>query len=219
VIDDPEVRRRLVKAIEGYTAIYRKGCTPPDAVSWDNAGNNKAFLAQSVVLTANETLSIPNALKRERPDDYHKHSATIGWPLGPRGEAYALKGDYYAAAVFKDGGHAATAEEFVRFLVADGWLAHWLDFAGERMLPPMPRLLDQPFWLDPRDQHRMASVMQASSRPLQYVYPVATGDRRHDLVSRERVWQNAISRIIADGLTPEQAVDEAIARVKQLLSE
>ena len=30
VIDDPEVRRRLIKAIDSYTAIYRKGCTPPE---------------------------------------------------------------------------------------------------------------------------------------------------------------------------------------------
>ena len=30
VIDDPEIRQRLIKAIDSYTAIYRKGCTPPD---------------------------------------------------------------------------------------------------------------------------------------------------------------------------------------------
>jgi multiple sugar transport system substrate-binding protein len=44
VIDDPEVRRRLIKVIDSYTAIYRKGCTPPDAVTWFDDGNNKAFL-------------------------------------------------------------------------------------------------------------------------------------------------------------------------------
>ncbi len=32
VIDDPEIRRRLIKAMDSYTAIYRKGCTPPDSV-------------------------------------------------------------------------------------------------------------------------------------------------------------------------------------------
>ena len=46
VIDEPEVRARLVKAIDGYTAIHRKGCTPPEAAEWDDRGNNKAFLAQ-----------------------------------------------------------------------------------------------------------------------------------------------------------------------------
>jgi hypothetical protein len=47
----------------------------------------------------------------------------------------------------------------------------------------------------------------------------ATIDWRHGRVYNERVWPNAIHRVAADGLTPEQAVDEAIARIKQLLSE
>ena len=29
IIDDPEIRRRLIKTMDSYTAIYRKGCTPP----------------------------------------------------------------------------------------------------------------------------------------------------------------------------------------------
>jgi multiple sugar transport system substrate-binding protein len=73
VIDDSEVRRKLIRAIDGYTAIYRKGCTPPDSVSWANIDNNKRFLAQSVVMTPNDTLSIVNALKHERPDDYYEN--------------------------------------------------------------------------------------------------------------------------------------------------
>ena len=43
VIDDPEIRQRLVKAIDSYTAIYRKGCTPPDSLTWADLGNNEAF--------------------------------------------------------------------------------------------------------------------------------------------------------------------------------
>ena len=65
----------------------------------------------------------------------------------------------------RDGRNVATAKEFVRFLVGEGWLAHYLDFSGERMLPPMPKLLEGPFWLDTSDPHRMAAVMQIASRP------------------------------------------------------
>jgi multiple sugar transport system substrate-binding protein len=59
VIDDPEIRRRLVQAINAYTGVYRKGCTPPDSISWDDLGNNQAFLAENVVMSTNNTLSIP----------------------------------------------------------------------------------------------------------------------------------------------------------------
>jgi multiple sugar transport system substrate-binding protein len=118
VLNDPEIRRRLIEAIDSYTAVYRTGCSPPDAVMWDDRGNNQAFLAQSVVMTANNSLSIPNALKAERVQDYYQNSATIEWPLGPYGQTFPIEGDMFQAVVFKDGGHVGSAEQFVRFLVA-----------------------------------------------------------------------------------------------------
>jgi hypothetical protein len=75
-------------------------------------------------MTPNESLSIVNALKHERPEDYYQNTVTIEWPLGPAGEALPIRGSFYAAPVFRDGGHVGTAKEFVRFLVAEGWLAH-----------------------------------------------------------------------------------------------
>ena len=77
VIDDLEVRRKLIKAIDSYAMIYRKGCTPPNSLTWDGRGNNQAFLTQAVVMTVNDTLSIPNALKHEHPKDYYENTATI----------------------------------------------------------------------------------------------------------------------------------------------
>jgi multiple sugar transport system substrate-binding protein len=220
LLDDAETRRKLANAIDSYTAIYRKGCTPPDAVNWSTDDrNNKAFLAQTVVVTANGSLSIPNALKRERPDDYRNNTATIQWPLGPGGEPFPIWGAVWSAAVFGGGGNTATAKEFVRFLVNEGWLAHYLNFSGERVLPAMPKLLEAPFWLDPNDRHHMAAVIQVSSRPLAHNYAAASGNWRHQLVDQEAVWAKAVHRIVTEGISPEQAVDEAIARIKQILSE
>jgi multiple sugar transport system substrate-binding protein len=90
VIDEPLVRDRLAKVLDGYTALYRKGCTPPDAVDWDNSGNNKAFLTQRVVMTLNPSLSIPGALRATRPEDYAKNTATIGWPSGAYDQPLAV---------------------------------------------------------------------------------------------------------------------------------
>ena len=219
VIDQPEIRRALITALDSYTAIYRKGCTPPDSATWGDSGNNKAFLAQSVVMTSNLSLSIPNALKSERPDDYYKNTATIEWPLGDSGEVFPLTTAMHFAMVFSDGANIATAKEFVRFLVAEGWLGHYLNFSGERMLPSMPGLLQQPFWLDPSDPHRMAAVMQAASRGAAYDYTTVSGDLRHERVWNERIWAKAVHRVATEGISREQAVDEAIARIKEILSE
>jgi multiple sugar transport system substrate-binding protein len=219
VVDDPEVQQKLIKAIDSYTSLYRKGCTPRESVTWDSFGNNNAFLSQSVVMTANDSLSIPNALKQDHPKDYYENTATLEWPVGSNGKVFPIKGSFYAAVVFNDSGHVGTAKEFVRFLVGEGWLAHYLDFAGERMLPAMPKLLDAPFWLDPRDPHRMAAVMQVASRPMQYDYETVSGNWRYSRVWQENVWGKAVNRVVTENISPEQAVDEAIARIKQILAE
>ena len=157
-----------------------------------------------VVMTPNPTLLIPNALKRERPEDYYKNTTTIDWPLGPSGEAFPIEGRIYQAVVFKGGGHMATAKELVRFLVAEGWLMHYLDFSGERMLPSIPALLDSPFWLDPSDRHHMAAAMQAATRPLAHFYTAASGDLGHNEIYNEGVWAKAIHRIVTEGISPSR---------------
>ncbi len=53
--------------------------------------------------------------------------------------------------------------------------------------------------------------------PPAYAAPQATDDTRWSA----RTWSGAkvVHRVVADGIAPEQAVDEAIARIKQILSE
>jgi hypothetical protein len=65
----------------------------------------------------------------------------------------------------------------------------------------------------------MAAVMQIATRPTQYEYIVVSGDWRYDLVWQELVWGKAVHRVAAEGISPEQAVNEAIARIKEILAE
>jgi multiple sugar transport system substrate-binding protein len=219
-VDDPWVRGGMVKALEAYTLIWRKGCTPPDSTSWTSSDNNKAFLAQTVVMTANPTLSIPAAVRTERPEDYYKNAATIDWPDGANGQPLVIDGGLVFAAVFKAGRNPALAVNFVRFLAEEGWLAHWLDFAGDQWLPPMRKLVEQPFWLDTNDPHRMRAAVQMLTRAHQYNgLGVRDNEVRSSRIFEEEIWGKAVHRVAAEGWSPEQAVDEAIARIKQILSE
>ena len=59
--------------------------------------------------------------------------------------------------------------------------------------------------------------MQAASRPLAHDYTAASGDRRHEQIVNEGVWSTAVHRVVTEGITPEQAVDEAIVRIKEIL--
>jgi multiple sugar transport system substrate-binding protein len=219
LVDDPIARSTLVKALTDYTAIYKKGCTPPQSVAWTNRGNNDAFLAQTVVMTINMTLSITNALRGERPVDHASNVASIDWPADIFGSSLHLSASLQGGIVFTAGRHRDVALEFVRFLVRDGWLAHWLTFAGDRYVPVLANLGDQPFWLDPGDPHRMQAVMQFATHPQNYLWWGLPSEQRRHADDYAKALAIAVHRVVADGITPEQATDEAIARVKQLLSE
>jgi multiple sugar transport system substrate-binding protein len=218
-IDDPAVRAGIVKALEAYTLIWRKGCTPPDSVSWHSIDNNKAFLAQTVVMTPNGSLSIPSALRAARPDDYYRNAATTDWPNGVDGQTLVIEGVTHRAVVFKTGRNPALAGLFVQFLAGEGWLAHWLDFAGDRWFPPMRKLVEQPFWLDPSDPHRMRAAIQTLTRPHLMNMDVRDNEWRSGPIWEENVWGDAVHSVVTEGISPEQAVDEAIARIKQILKE
>jgi multiple sugar transport system substrate-binding protein len=214
---NPAARAGLIKALDGHTALFREGCIPPDATSWtQSAPTNKQHgvpYAEGRHDAERDALD-PNALKNERPDDYDRNTATVEWPHDVAGRPLVLYGEIYRAVALKSKRDPAQAREFVRFLVEDGWLAHYLDFARDRFLPPMTKLVDQPFWLDPSDRHRMRSAIQGLTQP--HVYDSGSmSDRVYD----DGIWQKAIHRVAAEGVSPEQAVDEAIARIKQIESE
>jgi hypothetical protein len=61
----------------------------------------------------------------------------------------------------------------------------------------------------------MASAMRVSSRPL--------GRNHNDAASGtwrgKFVWAKAIHRIVTEGISPELVIDQAIARIKEILSD
>ena len=129
-VDDPAIRANLIKALEAYTAVYLTGCTPPDAIDWENRSNNDRFVAQTVVMTLNSSLSIPNAIEASRPDDYRRNTATIEWPNDADDQPLAIFGTLYRGAVFRTERPTALGKDFVRFLVEEGWLAALSRFRG-----------------------------------------------------------------------------------------
>ena len=52
-------------------------------------------------MTINDTLSIPNALRAARPEDYYEHAVTIAWPAGAYGQPLAIYSGVYQAVVFR----------------------------------------------------------------------------------------------------------------------
>jgi multiple sugar transport system substrate-binding protein len=220
LVDDPTFRPNLIRALADYTVPWSKGCVPPNAVRWINPDNNKAFLDHQVVLVVNTSLSIPAALRATRPEDYYKATATIGWPAGPDGRIYPLLFIVVEGVVFTGARNVEEGKDFLRFILEQKRLGAWLEGAQGRYLPTMFELVGSPFWMDPADQHRRSAVEELVGPTMPNLGPVrASLPLWWDQAARQRLFGGAVQRIAVDGLTPEQAADELIARLKQLQSE
>jgi multiple sugar transport system substrate-binding protein len=217
VIDDPDIQAKLVTVLNELATVYRKGCTPPDSVNWNNPDNNKQFHARRIVMTVNDTLSITNALRADRPDDYYKNTVTIQWPNGPGGKPPAIENSVYAVLVFKDARNAPTAKEFLGFLLSEGRLGGFIEASLGRVLPPTPALLETPFWQDAKDPHRTAAIKQIREGPLAYSYVAVSGNVHH--ADTDPVWSAAVRRVAEEDYPADKAVDEAGAQVKKILTE
>ena len=187
----------------------------------DDSGNNKAFLAQAVVMTLNDTLSIPNALKRERPEDYYKNTATIEWPIGAVRPADCHLGTVFSRP--RSSRPAATSRP-PRSSCASSWrgLARALArlrrraHAAADAEAARAAVLARPE--RPAPHGRGDAVPDPARAPTTTRRSRATGGTTRS-GQRENVWAKAVHRVAAEGISPEQAVDEAIARIKQILSE
>ena len=219
VIDDPEVRRRLIKAIDGYTAIYRKGCTPPDSVTWDQCRQQ-----QGVPGADHRDDGEPDALDPERAQGH----AARGLLRERRDDRVARRRLRPAARHRRPSSIAPRSSRTVATSTRQGVRA----LSGRRGLArPLSRLR--------RRSHAAADAEAASGAVLagpRRPAPDALGhaasdpaarptttmlafDLRHGRSGQEAVWPKAVHRVVTEGISPEQAVDEAIARIKQILSE
>src|SRR5918995_727761 len=53
-----ETREGLINALRDYTETVGKGCTPPSAINWKDPDNNVNFHNKTIIMTHNATISI-----------------------------------------------------------------------------------------------------------------------------------------------------------------
>lgn len=216
LLDDPQVRERAIAAITWLTDLYRQGYIPPDAVNWAPPDNNVAFLNRNLLMVSNATLSIP-ASQRQDADIYKNRMKTIEFPRKPNGEPPKYLVSVKQVLTFTESKHPEAAKDFLSYLIQPENLGEYLEGSAGRYFPVMPQLLAQPFWQDESDPHISVAVKQfreGATRPMYQALNPA-----YSQVLAENVWGHALERVVVDDRSVAEAVDEAIARIKEIFAE
>jgi len=228
VLDKPENKAGLAKAIADYASIVSRGCSPASSVNWGDVDNNLNFANKTTVLTHNATISIPAAQfdtmnkaestpeqKATAKTNYYEKIRTRGFPDKPNGGKLPQLAAVKTAVVFADSKNKARAKEFLAFFLAEENLTPYVEGSLGRWVPVMKKASTAAFWTDGKDPHRAAVQKQVAEGIVFFPF---TKNWKFTVINAENVWGRATARVAKDGIKPEEAAEELIGRVKQILA-
>ena len=224
LVDDPKVKQGLVAALTDYTQPYIKGCTPPSSTTWKDPDNNVAFHNKTIVMTHNYTISIAakwlddanNAqLTAEQraagQKAYDDLIATAGFPKKPDGSPMVYRTAVKVGVIFEASKNKAKAKEFLKFMLEEDNLRPYVEGALGRWFPVTLAGQASPFWQ--ADKHRKAVYDQfkAGTTPFEF-----TKNYKFIILNNENAWAKAMNRVVNEKVPVDKAVDELIARIKEV---
>jgi multiple sugar transport system substrate-binding protein len=224
LVDDPAVKKGLVAALTDYTQPYMKGCTPPSSTTWKDPDNNVAFHNKTIVMTHNYTISIAAKWLDDANNEqltpeqraagkkaYEEQIATAGFPKKPDGSPMVYRTAVKVGVIFEASKNKAKAKDFLKFLMEEDNLRPYVEGALGRWFPVTLASQASPFWQ--ADKHRKAVYDQfkAGTTPFEF-----TKNYKFTILNNENVWAKAMNRVVNEKVSVEKAVDELIARIKQV---
>ncbi len=224
LVDDPKVREGLIGAMTDYTAPYTKSCTPPSSTSWKDPDNNVAFHNKTTVLTHNATISIAakwlddannETLTAEQraqaKKNYDQLIRTAGFPAKPDGSAMVYRTAVKTGVVFEQARNKQAAMQFVSFLLEEPNLGPYVEGSLGRWFPVTKQGQEQAFWQ--ADPHRRSVYNQYKAGTVTFEF---TKNYKFTILNNENVWAKAMNRVVSEKVPVDKAVDEMIARIKQV---
>jgi multiple sugar transport system substrate-binding protein len=224
LVDDPKVKAGLVAALTDYTQPYIKGCTPPSSTTWKDPDNNVAFHNKTTVMTHNYTISIAAKWLDDANNEqltaeqraagrkaYDELIATSGFPKKPDGSPMTYRTAVKVGVIFEASKNKAKAKEFLAFMLEEDNLRPYVEGALGRWFPVTKAGQESPFWQ--ADKHRKAVYDQFKAGTLPFEF---TKNYKFTILNNENAWAKAMNRVVNEKVPVEKAVDELIARIKEV---
>jgi len=176
------------------------------------------------VLTHNATISIAakwlddsnnaalsEADRAQAKKNYEELIRTAGFPNKPDGGKMQYRTAVKVGVVFDNAPNKNRAKEFVAFLLEEENLTPYVEGALGRWFPVTKTAQERPFWQ--ADRHRQSVYNQYKSGTVTFEF---TKNWKFTQLNNENVWAKAANRVVTEKIPVEKAVDEMIARIKQV---
>ncbi|HUK10700.1 MAG TPA: ABC transporter substrate-binding protein [Stellaceae bacterium] len=214
-LDDPQIKEAIIKSLTYITDAFKGGYVPPGALSWNDADDNNAFHAKQILMDLDGTISTELAMIHDK-DDYDAIT-TLSLPLDNSGKPMPAQLAVDGAFVPKGAPNVEVAKDFLKYVIQPQVANEYLKSGLGRWLPAISELVKtDPFWLDPKDPHRVAYVTEGLLSPTVVLYPCFNPGYAE--VNAQQIWGVAEADIIRNGMTPKEAAESALKKVDAVLS-
>jgi multiple sugar transport system substrate-binding protein len=143
--------------------------------------------------------------------NYEDNIATAGFPNKPDGSKMVYRAAVKLGVIFANAPHKDLAKKFVAFMLQDENLTPYVEGALGRWFPVTARAQKSAFW--DQDKHRRSVRDQFAAGTVNFEF---TRNYKFTILNNENVWAKAMNRVVNDKVPVEQAVDELIARIKEV---
>ena len=212
-LDDPAVREAVIKAMTYPTTAYKEGFVPPSAINWNDADDNNAFHAKTIVMDLDGTISTEVAIIKNKQE--YDDIVTMGLPLSNDGKPVPAQAANACALIPKGAKNVEVTKDFLKYFIQPKVNNEYLKTGLGRNIPCMPSVVkNDPWWLE--DPHRKAYVEEGvlgPTIPEFFVYNPAYAQVRN-----EHVWSVGWTDVMQGGMTPEAAAEKAFKRVEEIFA-
>jgi multiple sugar transport system substrate-binding protein len=212
-LDDPQVKEAAIKTLTYPTTAYKDGFVPPGAINWNDADDNNAFHAKTIVMDLDGTISTEVAIMKNKQD--YDDIVTMGLPLSNDGKRVPAQATTACGLVPQGAKNVEVAKDFLKYLIQPKVVGEYLKVGLGRNIPAMKSIVkDDPWWTE--DPHRKAYVEQGLLGPTVpefFVYNPAFAQVRN-----EHVFPTGWADVMQGGMTPQAAAQKAFKRVEEIFA-
>src|SRR5438270_9034312 len=188
------------------------------AASWDDSGNNTAFLADELSSTLNgaSIFFVGAGLDGKNPaKDWSEQMDHYLLPKGPAGQVAWFLDHTHGIPTYVKGKNLDASKEFIRWIMDPAQYDQWFELQKGYTVGPGTRLEQSKMWselpkaLEPfRTAGRIARALGYSGQPT----------AKSQEVWAKYVVVNMFARAAVQGMVPEESVGQAEAEMKQIYS-
>ncbi|MFD0712923.1 ABC transporter substrate-binding protein [Paenibacillus sp. GCM10027626] len=202
-INSPET----LEALKLAAKFYELNLTPPASVTWDDMGNNTAYLAGTAGIIFNSG-SVQAAMAAEKPE-LLKNTVILPMPAGPVSRFNAGSANVFI--VFKNGKNTAAAKLFIEEFFQPEFYNSLIEQLGGHWQPAVKGMEETEFWKKPENQ----GWLKSAESTVPATHPAESNEVSMKTVS-EQLLVKAVQKIVVNKMDPQQALDELEADYKRV---